>query len=571
MAISTITTRRLPVRVPHTPQGFFEFPLPKGRVPIHDPAIAEENGVYYLFGTHRRFARSTDLVNWEPMSNNLTDDFETLLGPIWQQWPQIGLNGSPLSGNTWAPDVIFNPTMGKWCMYLSVNGEHYQSVIVLLTADHLENDWTYVGPVVYSGFKPDNVKKTDVPRVLGDEASGPLTRYQSLKDSHINAIDAAPVIDERGDMWMSFGSWFGGLWMIRLDPKTGLRDYTTTYPLVHDASDPYYGIKIGGGYSNSGEGSYFLNANGWWYLMLSYGGLGRTGGYQIRVFRSRNLTGPYLDQAGNPAISHGEIADNWTGKAGVRLLASVAWSGGFTKAGQTTNPTNPDGKDETTQPDWDDVEISQGHNSALMREDGRMFMVYHTRFIGRDDNDYETRVRELYATDDGWLVAAPYEYSGAVGIAPHNPAEIASIAGDYELTVLRQDTYFDGTHDENGHWHGVNTPVHIRLHSNGRVSGEDPRTLASAGIIGNNASVTATDGNITCGQWRLSGNGHTLDHRGKGGAGTGDICGNGSMRITLGTTTYTGVFAVLPRESDGKPAMTFSALGNNLCIWGARQ
>ncbi|WEV42082.1 hypothetical protein OZX57_00810 [Bifidobacterium sp. ESL0682] len=231
MSISTITTRHLPTRISHTPQGFFEFPLAKGRVPIHDPAIAEENGVYYLFGTHRRFARSIDLINWEPMSNNITEDFENLLGPIWKQWPQVGLNGSPLSGNTWAPDVIFNPVMGKWCMYLSVNGENYQSVIVLLTANHLEDDWEYVGPVVYSGFKPENVSKTDVPHVLGTEAQGPLTRYQSLKDSHINAIDAAPVMDERGDMWMSFGSWFGGLWMIRLNPETGLRDYSTTYPL----------------------------------------------------------------------------------------------------------------------------------------------------------------------------------------------------------------------------------------------------------------------------------------------------------------------------------------------------
>ncbi|WEV65935.1 glycoside hydrolase family 43 protein [Bifidobacterium sp. ESL0764] len=567
MAISTITTRRLPVRIPRTPEGFYEFSLPAGHVPIHDPAIAEENGVYYIFGTHRRFARSTDLVNWEPLNNNLTDDFETLLGPIWKQWPQVGLNGSPLSGNTWAPDVIFNPTMGKWCMYLSVNGENYQSVIVLLTADHLEDDWQYVGPMIYSGFKPENVRKTDVPRVLGKEAAGPLVRYQSLKDSHINAIDAAPVTDERGDMWMSFGSWFGGLWMIRLDPETGLRDYETTYPLAKDASDPYYGIKIGGGYGNSGEGSYFLHANGWWYLMLSYGGLGRTGGYQIRVFRSRELTGPYVDQAGNPAVSHGEIADNWTGKTGVRLLASVAWNGGSATS-PSANPAKAAPEGKAILPDWGGVEISQGHNSALAREDGRMFMVYHTRFIGRDDNDYETRVRELYTTADGWLVAAPYEYQGSLGIAPHTPAEIADISGDYELVCLRQDTYFDGTRDADGRWHGVNTPVHIRLRPDGRVSATNLQTLISAGLIDDDVSVASADGTVTCGLWRLSGDGHALDARDE--TETGEICGNGSMRITLGTLTYTGVFVTLPRESDGKPAMTFSAVGNNLCIWGAR-
>ena len=48
--------------------------------------------------------------------------------------------------------------MGKWCMYMSINGDNYRSVIVLLTADDIEGDWTYVGPVVYSGFERVNVK-----------------------------------------------------------------------------------------------------------------------------------------------------------------------------------------------------------------------------------------------------------------------------------------------------------------------------------------------------------------------------------------------------------------------------
>ena len=109
--------------------------------------------------------------------------------------------------------------MGKWCMYLSVNGHDFRSVIVLLTADRLDGDWTYVGPVVYSGFDRANVENTDVPRVLGDDSARDLPdRYLSLKDTRINAIDAAPILCEHGEMWMSVGSWFGGIWMFRLDP-----------------------------------------------------------------------------------------------------------------------------------------------------------------------------------------------------------------------------------------------------------------------------------------------------------------------------------------------------------------
>ena len=43
--------------------------------------------------------------------------------------------------------------MKKWCMYMSINGANYRSAIVLLTADDIEGDWTYVGPVTYSGFE----------------------------------------------------------------------------------------------------------------------------------------------------------------------------------------------------------------------------------------------------------------------------------------------------------------------------------------------------------------------------------------------------------------------------------
>ena len=280
-----------------------------------------------------------------------------MLGDIWQAWPKQPENPD-LLGNTWAPDVIWNPTMNKWCMYMSVNGHEFRSVIVLLVADRLDGDWRYVGPVVYSGFTPDNVDATDVPRVLGEEAHGDLARYQSLKDTRINAIDAAPIICEHGEMWMSVGSWFGGIWMIKLDPTTGLRDYGMVYPLRKDSSDPYYGVKIAGGYWNSGEGSYFVRKNGWWYLFMSYGWLGRAGGYQIRLFRSRHLLGPYVDQFGNPAISNGEIPDNHEKGTGIRLTSSILWDGG---------PST-----------LEDVEVSQGHNSVLRRRsDGRLLRSPH--------------------------------------------------------------------------------------------------------------------------------------------------------------------------------------------------
>ena len=60
--------------------------------------------------------------------------------------------GDENMGCVWAPDVIYNEKMGKYCMYMSVNGDDWNSVIVMLTADSIEGPYAYGGPVVYSGF-----------------------------------------------------------------------------------------------------------------------------------------------------------------------------------------------------------------------------------------------------------------------------------------------------------------------------------------------------------------------------------------------------------------------------------
>ncbi|MBS5400788.1 MAG: glycoside hydrolase family 43 protein [Bifidobacterium sp.] len=534
-----------------------QYPLAPGRVAIHDPAIVEDRGTYYIFGTHRRCARSTDLVHWERFENNLSRDPESALGGIWEAWPKQPENPD-LNGNTWAPDVIWNPVMGKWCMYLSVNGHEFRSVIVLLTADRLDGDWTYVGPVVYSGFDASNVDRTDVPRVLGEQAAHDLPdRYLSLKDTRINAIDAAPILCEHGEMWMSVGSWFGGIWMFKLDPATGLRDYTAAYPFVKDACDPYYGVKAAGGYWNSGEGSYFVRKNGWWYLFLSYGWLGTTGGYQIRIFRSKHLLGPYVDQNGNPAICAGEIPDNLTKDTGVRLTSSVLWSGGPDRIGS--------------------VEVSQGHNSVLhRRSDGRLFLTYHTRFIEREGEDYETHIRELLPTEDGWLVAAPYEYQGQVATPPTHPtgrpdtcssddapgpwtakaAHPSWLSGDYELVRHDPHTFYNGEHDADGEFVGINRPETITLQPDGRVTSGGAVSFFDTPEVN---LPRSTDGPAVRGTWRMLGDCGPAGVR----------CCDTDMAITLDGVTYTGVFAELPRETDGRMTLTFSAIGGNRTIWAA--
>lgn len=118
-----------------------------------------------------------------------------------------------ISGNLWAPDVIWNPTMEKWCMYLSINGQNANCSIVLLTSDNIEGPYLYEGPVVFSGFNigsSQTYKYTDLEIALGTQASLP-SRYavgslSGWRQRWPNAIDPCVFYDETGKLWMSYGS-----------------------------------------------------------------------------------------------------------------------------------------------------------------------------------------------------------------------------------------------------------------------------------------------------------------------------------------------------------------------------
>lgn len=417
----------------------------KDRVSVHDPSIAYDQAskTFYVFGSHRAYASSKDAVHWSTFTNNISKNYSKLLGSIWDKWPSLPTN-SNIKGNMWAPDVSYNPVMHKWCMYLALNGDQQKSVIVLLTADSPRGNWKYVGPVVYSGFDSSDLTDTDVPRVLGKDAD--ISRYQSVEDTRINAIDPCVKWDKSGHPWMSFGSWFGGIYLLRLNPHTGLRDYSTTYQTVQDKSDAYYGYKIAGGYGNSGEGSTLINVGPWWYLFLSYGKLTQTGGYQIRLFRSHSITGPYEDENGNKAVADMSLPNNWSDTTGIRLLSSYQWPGSSSKH----------------------IEVAQGGNSVISAK-GMILMCYHTRFSDTEEM-HQIRVRQLFPTADGWLTAAPYEYEGTSAKAAGYPEK--NYAGTYHMITHSPLSAYNGRKSvDSKAMFGVNKPQTIHLTSDGKVTG----------------------------------------------------------------------------------------------------
>ena len=378
----------------------------------------------------------------------------------------------PIKDNLWAPDVIWNPTMEKWCMYLSINGQNANCSIVLLTSDNIEGPYLYEGPVVFSGFNigsSQTYKSTDLEIALGTQASLP-SRYavgslSGWRQRWPNAIDPCVFYDEDGKLWMSYGSWHGGIFMLELDEKTGLRDYDVTYTYTQGSSDddvredPYFGKKIAGGRHVSGEASYIKYIDGYYYLYVTYGGLNVADGYQMRVFRSTSPTGPYNDPYNGDGVAiYPEARVNY-GKDGTR------------KTNRGVNIFGAYG-------DWgfmatgDDSERSQGHNSVITNGD-QTFMVYHTRFQNRTIvNAHELRVHQVFKNSDGWLCAAPFEYTGETvtntQIKTTQQVATANIPGNYK--ILLHDKNLDHANKQ------LKTPLNIELKSDGTIVGDKTGT-----------------------------------------------------------------------------------------------
>ena len=472
------------------------------RVSVHDPSVVYEptSKLYYIFGTHRGLARSKDMMVWSSttysfglaneagkVTTTLTStgkDFSKFFKTNMTKtvtiggeektfgnfdvyaWSAAAANNYYIDGNMWAPDIIYNEKMKKWCLYFSINGDSWASSIVLLTADKITGPYVYQGPVVFSGFGNTSnanlsYKKTDLELVLGEQKSLP-SRYNlgsKWGNRFPNCIDPCVFFDEDGKLWMTYGSWSGGIWMLELDEETGLRDYDVQYKVAGSGdgvtSDPYFGKKIAGGFYVSGEGSYVEYINGYYYLFLSYGFMlsalpsdTDAGGYQMRVFRSEKPDGPYKDAKGTSAV-YNKYAKNFGPQSdtrGVNIFGAYdQW--GFMSLG----------------------EREQGHNSIIAAQDGRTYLVYHTRFQD-ESQGHAVRVHQVFQNQDGWLVAAPFEYTGesvkSADIAATQQVATESISGTYKLLIHEYGLDY--------HWgkQEVATPKDITLHADGSISGD---------------------------------------------------------------------------------------------------
>jgi arabinan endo-1,5-alpha-L-arabinosidase len=216
---------------------------------MHDPStVILHEGKYYSYGTG----------NGLPIS--ISDDGWTWrrAGTLMQSVPGGRQDVIARGGNnTWAPDVI---RIGdKYFVYYSAPGTQPKAAIGLLVGKTLDLSspdykWEDGGPVVWS---------------------------DGVEDS--NAIDPGVFLDPtNGSLWLTYGSYFGYIRLVQLDPKTGKRLYPDRKPV---------NIAI------NSEASIMIFREGWYYLLVTHGSCcaGANSSYNIRMGRARKVTGPFLD------------------------------------------------------------------------------------------------------------------------------------------------------------------------------------------------------------------------------------------------------------------------------------
>jgi arabinan endo-1,5-alpha-L-arabinosidase len=436
---------------------------------VHDPSVYRDpqSGKYYTFGSHLTAAVSTNLIGWSYTAKSSTNysSSSTLFTKNYKKEFAKAYAYTMPSGanqNAWAPDIIYNTAMKKYCMYISIVDGSTKCCIAMATSDQPDGPYAYQDMIVCSGMEQDgsDIDKTNVASALGmTAAEAKASKYASLGTNSPDCIDATVFYDHKGNLWMVYGSFTttGGIRLLKLDKTTGLRgenynDSGDGTDSTLSTDDPYYGKKIA---NSNGEGPYIqmiANENSssgyYYYLFTSVGNLQYYGGYNMRIVRAENPEGPYYDTQGNEAT-----ADLQKYALGLRIMDNYQFS--F----------------------MSEAFVSQGGNSAIDDGNGKTFIQFHTRTSGSDS--YSLRTHQTFVNEDGWLVTAPFEYNGETIADSYDKS---AVVGDYEFLYHR--STFAKTTIANK---DILTSKRLTLNEDGTVSGAYTGTWS---LNGHNVTIS---------------------------------------------------------------------------------
>jgi len=293
----------------------------------HDPSIGVDHGRYYVFATG---AVHPDHAEGPPPAPPTGDKPATKARPATAQLPQFPIRCST-DLHAWKRCGAVFPAIPEWIQQISPNTEE------LWAPDISYFDGLYHLYYAFSAFG----KNTSGIALATNEtldASSPKYKWvdrglvlRSLATDDFNAIDPNLILDTKGDAWLSFGSFWTGIKMRKLDRKTGLLSTTDTklYSLAARKPGPLTQPRNPNlpPDSEAVEAPFILHHGGYYYLFVSWDlccrGLKST--YSTRVGRSTSVTGPYVDESGKPMTEGGGspllVANGkWLGPGGESLL-----------------------------------------------------------------------------------------------------------------------------------------------------------------------------------------------------------------------------------------------------------
>ncbi|MBN1695891.1 MAG: family 43 glycosylhydrolase [Spirochaetales bacterium] len=230
-----------------------------GDLGVHDPVIIKQGERWYIFHTATGIGMkiSDDGLYWRNAGRVFS------VNPSWHKEMVPDTDG-----NIWAPDIFYFG--GTYYLYYSVSsfGSNH-SLIGLASNTTLDSGdssyrWVDEGVVV-----------------------------QSKAEYDYNCIDPNIALDENGEPWMSFGSFWSGIKLLKLDPGT---------------MKPVIGGRLNSiAYNETIEAPFIVRRGGYFYLFISHGyccrGIDST--YNIRVGRSQSITGTYTDRNGTSLMNGG--------------------------------------------------------------------------------------------------------------------------------------------------------------------------------------------------------------------------------------------------------------------------
>ena len=347
-----------------------------GTYNVHDPACKKVGDTYYMYSTDAIFAenkkeakekdiplgyiqmrKSKDLVNWEFIGWAFPEIPTEAI-----KWVHQQANGKGAT-NIWAPYLIeYN---GIYRLYYCVSAFGLNtSYIGMAESNSPEGPWQSRGCVVKTG-------KGDV----------------------MNAIDPSVIEDPKnGKWWMHYGSYFGGLFCMELNPETGLAATPHDQGHLIARRADYKKDNL-----EAPEIIYHPELKKY-FLFTSYDPLMTT--YNIRVAYSDKPEGPFKD-------FYGQDIKDTTNNVPI-IVAPYRFN---------------------NHPGW----AGTAHCGIIDDGNGHYFMAHQGR-LSPDNQMMDLHVRKIYFTESGWPVVSPQRYAGT----PSRDFERDDLVGEWEIIRISE-------------------------------------------------------------------------------------------------------------------------------------